>query len=161
MKFSSARVIFGLSFAALMGCGGGQSSTESTATVASSDPSDVYMSEDHITYDGQIRFDVNSAQITADSATLLDHIALFMSNHSQQIAQVEVIGHTDATGGQDANATLSADRAAAVVNALRERGVTVALESRGAGESEVSCTEDTEECHEQNRRVEFVIRLAS
>lgn len=163
MKFSSVRIVFGLSLAALIGCGGAQGSTATAdqVTVASSeDPEDVHMAADHITYDGQIRFDVNSAQLAAESGPLLDHIALFLSHHGDQIAHVDVVGHTDDTGGQEANVALSSERAAAVVAALRERGVTVQLDSRGAGETETTCTEDTEECHEQNRRVEFVIRAA-
>lgn len=164
MKFFSARIIFGLSLAALIGCGGAQSTEEGTTTATvttSDDPADVRMGTDRITYDGQIRFDVNSATLAAESGPLLDHIALFLSHHSQEIVQVEVVGHTDDTGSADSNLTLSSERAAAVVAALRERGVTVALDSRGAGEAERTCTEDTDACHEQNRRVEFVIRTAS
>ncbi|MFT5354118.1 MAG: outer membrane protein OmpA-like peptidoglycan-associated protein [Polyangiales bacterium] len=52
-------------------------------------------------------------------------------------------------------------RAAAVVEALRARGVTAELESSGAGEIEPVCQEDTDECHASNRRVEFIIVPAS
>lgn len=163
MKFCTARVIFGLSLAALIGCGSAQSSGEGTtsATVTAEDPEDVRRNADRIAYDGQILFDTNSSTLSAESGPLLDHIALFLRNHGDELVQVEVVGHTDETGAPDSNLTLSSERASSVVAALQARGVTMALDSRGAGEGETSCTDDTDECHQQNRRVEFVIRTPS
>jgi outer membrane protein OmpA-like peptidoglycan-associated protein len=31
------------------------------------------------------------------------------------------------------------------------------MDGRGAGETEHACSEDTDECHEKNRRVEFIV----
>ena len=44
--------------------------------------------------------------------------------------------------------------------ALKDRGVTQELSSDGVGEDEPVCKEDTDECHEKNRRVEFVVHKA-
>ena len=48
-------------------------------------------------------------------------------------------------------------RSAAVMAALQQRGVEIDLRSSGVGETEPVCEEDTDECHTQNRRVEFLI----
>ena len=76
---------------------------------------------------------------------------------SVDVALFQIIGHTDTDGGHDHNMDLSNRRAAAVENALRERGVTIELEHDGGGETEPMCSEDTDECHASNRRVEFLI----
>ena len=120
------------------------------------DPTDVHIEGDHITIDRHINFASDSDEILADSNDLLDHIALLL-NHHPEVAHLRIIGHTDAAGGHDHNLDLSNRRAAAVENALRERGVTATLEHSGVGESEPVCEEDTDECHAQNRRVEFLI----
>lgn len=124
--------------------------------VAEVDPEDVHIEGDHITIDRHINFESDSDVILADSNELLDHIALLLSHHTE-IAHLRIIGHTDAAGGHDHNQDLSERRAAAVVSALQGRGVTAQLESSGAGETEPVCSEDTDECHAANRRVEFLI----
>ncbi|MEM9458734.1 MAG: OmpA family protein [Myxococcota bacterium] len=124
------------------------------------DPSDVHIEGDHLTIDQKILFAHNSEEILADSNEILDHIAQALANHTE-FSTLHVIGHTDASGGQKLNQDLSERRAAAVVAALRERGVSQTIDSRGAGEAEPVCSEDTDECHERNRRVEFVVEKAA
>ncbi|HJL15947.1 MAG TPA: OmpA family protein [Sandaracinaceae bacterium LLY-WYZ-13_1] len=120
------------------------------------DPPDVHVEEDRIRIDRKIHFAFDSDEILDDSTEILDHIAETLDNHPE-ITAVRVIGHTDAAGGHAHNQDLSERRAAAVVRALRQRGVSQTLESRGVGETEPLCQEDTDECHARNRRVEFVI----
>ena len=121
------------------------------------DPTDVHIVDDHIEIDGHINFESDAAVLVNDSMILIDHIALLLSHHSGDIAHLRIVGHTDAAGGHEHNQELSEQRAAAVVTALRERGVTAELDSSGVGEVEPICQDDTEECHASNRRVEFVI----
>lgn len=121
------------------------------------DPSDVHLVDDHVTIDDHIRFAYDSDEILGESTTILDHLATFLQNHTAEVPTLHVIGHTDAQGGRDHNQRLSERRAAAVVRALQERGVTQPLESMGRGSSQRLCTEDTEECHQRNRRVEFLV----
>jgi outer membrane protein OmpA-like peptidoglycan-associated protein len=121
------------------------------------DPDDVHMEGDHITIDEHIQFALNSDEILPASATILDHLAQFLDNHREDVPGLQVIGHTDAQGNKKHNQQLSERRAAAVVHALQERGVTQPLEPIGRGMSEKLCTEDTDECHERNRRVELVV----
>lgn len=125
------------------------------------DPGDVHIVDDHIEIDGHINFESDAAVLVNESMILIDHIALLLSHHSGDISHLRVVGHTDAAGGHGHNQTLSEQRAAAVVEALRARGVTAELESSGAGEIEPVCQEDTDECHASNRRVEFIIVPAS
>lgn len=125
------------------------------------DPADVRIVGDHLEIDGHINFETDAAVLMSDSMTLIDHVALLLSHHSGDIGHLRIVGHTDAAGGHDHNQTLSEERAAAVVEALRARGVTAELESSGMGESEPTCQEDTDECHANNRRVEFIIVPAS
>lgn len=128
-----------------------------TAEVAPvEDPSDVRIVGDHIEFDEKIHFATNSDEILADSNGMLDHIAQALKNHGE-FTKLHVVGHTDKTGKKDHNQDLSERRAAAVVAALESRGVTQAMDARGAGEDEPTCTEDTDECHEKNRRVELIV----
>ena len=120
------------------------------------DPSDVHIEGDHLVIDQKIHFATDSDQILDDSTQILDHIAQALANHTE-LTTVHVIGHTDSTGNDKHNLELSERRAAAVVAALRDRGVKQAIDARGAGENEPTCTENTNECHEKNRRVEFVV----
>lgn len=121
------------------------------------DPQDVHIENDHVTIDDHIRFAYDSDEILPESGTILDHLAQFLSHHQAEVTSLQVIGHTDAQGGARHNQDLSERRAAAVVRALQERGVSQQLESLGRGQTQRLCTESTEECHEQNRRVEFLI----
>ena len=120
------------------------------------DPSDVHLVGDHLEIDKKIMFAHDSDEILDESNEILDHISVALHNHGE-FTKLHVIGHTDSTGDDAHNQDLSERRAAAVVAALRERGQTQTLDARGAGENEPTCTEDTDECHEQNRRVEFVV----
>ena len=120
------------------------------------DPPDVHLEGDHITIDDHIHFAHDSDEILADSSQLLDHIAEFLQHH-EEITALHLVGHTDSTGTAEHNMDLSTRRAAAVRAALEQRGVTQPIDSRGAGMTEPLCQEDTEDCHQRNRRVEFQV----
>lgn len=126
---------------------------------APEDPSDVHIEGDHLTIDKKILFATDSDEILGESNEILDHIAQALANH-KELAVVHVVGHTDSTGDDKKNMDLSERRAAAVVAALRDRGVTQTIDARGAGETELTCTDDTDDCHETNRRVEFIVAQA-
>lgn len=120
------------------------------------DPPDVHIEGDHLTIDKKIHFGTDSDEIMDDSSELLDHIAQTLKNHTE-LSVLHVIGHTDSSGDDAHNMDLSKRRAASVVAALKARGVAQKIDSRGAGEEQPACKEDTPECHEKNRRVEFVV----
>lgn len=124
------------------------------------DPPDVHLEGDHIRIDDHIHFAHDSDEILETSNQLLDHIAEFLQHHDE-ITALHLVGHTDATGTAEYNRELSERRAAAVRRALVQRGVTQPIDSRGAGQSERLCQEDTDDCHRRNRRVEFRVDLAA
>lgn len=153
---------------ALVACGDSQAETGAAVSqssgseapvpsVAELDPDDVHIEGDHITIDGHINFASDSDGILEDSNELLDHIALLISHHPEEVTGLKIIGHTDESGDHDHNVDLSNRRAAAVEQALIARGVTIPLQHEGAGEERPLCTEDTDDCHARNRRVELLI----
>jgi OOP family OmpA-OmpF porin len=146
-------VPFALALAAALGCSEPRVIVNDPNWVA---PPDVHVQGDRITIDRHIHFELDSDVILAESNELLDHIADTIQHHPE-ITALQIVGHTDAAGGTAHNQDLSERRAAAVAGALEARGVTIALEAIGKGESEPLCQDDTEACHAQNRRVEFLI----
>lgn len=130
------------------------------AAVAATDPTDVRIEGDHLVVDRHINFALDSHEILSDSFELLDHVAALLKNHSE-IAKLHLIGHTDSSGGAARNQALSEKRANSVAEALRSRGATQTIDAKGKGESEHLCAEDTDECHQKNRRVEFLIEKAT
>jgi len=71
---------------------------------------------------------------------------------------IEIDGHTDNVGSDEANLELSKNRAASVVAYLTENGIKGSrLTSQGFGETKPIASNDTEEGKQLNRRVEFVV----
>lgn len=102
-----------------------------------------------------IRFDVNKATLKPESMGIINEIATLMKEHPEVNFSVE--GHTDSDGDNDFNQTLSEQRAATVVNTLKEMGVDGSrMTSKGWGESKPMDSNDTAEGKANNRRVEFV-----
>ena len=111
----------------------------------------------HIEIGDKIFFDFDSDRIQSRSFDLLDAIAGTMLTH-QELMLVQVDGHTDTQGDDDYNMDLSQRRAEAVMTALVERGVaSERLRPVGYGETRPVMEGETEEAHEANRRVEFLI----
>ena len=71
---------------------------------------------------------------------------------------IEVGGHTDNLGSEDANLRLSQARANAVVEYLKLAGIEEArLQAKGYGESTPIADNSTNDGRKANRRTEFVI----
>jgi len=116
--------------------------------------------DDQIVVEQSIHFASNSDEILEESSAILDQLAAFLRNHTDEVQGLQIVGHTDLNSSRMANQYLSQRRAAAVVDALRARQVTQHLDSDGRGESEPLCREDTPACHAQNRRVVMTIVAA-
>jgi len=103
---------------------------------------------------GEIRFASGKADINATSNALLDRISYIAGRCPQ--ATIEVSGHTDSDGADDANLALSQARAEAVRAYLVSIGVEEArLNAVGYGETQPVATNETAEGKAQNRRIEF------
>lgn len=103
-----------------------------------------------------VTFDFNSTAIKPQFRATLDQIALSLQQYPNSL--VDVYGHTDSTGSDAYNQTLSENRARAVGNYLSMRGVSATrLRTMGFGETQPVATNATEEGRSRNRRVEIKI----
>lgn len=104
-----------------------------------------------------ILFETGSANISSDSAGLLDRIAGTFARCAE--AKVEVAGHTDSTGDAAANLALSQQRAEAVLNYLTRAGLASGnFVAKGYGQERPVASNETEEGRARNRRTEFVVQ---
>ncbi len=103
-----------------------------------------------------ILFDVNKAIIKPESYGTLKEMASVLKEYPD--LKVNIVGHTDSDGKDDANLDLSKRRATAVKEMLaKEFGIDESrMETDGKGESEPIDTNDTPEGKANNRRVEFI-----
>lgn len=113
-----------------------------------------------ITLQDAVLFDFGSSAVRADAAVGLDTLATALIGVGAPV--IEVGGHTDAVGDDPVNLVLSEDRAAAVVAALTDRGVTASMTAVGHGESvPVAPNEidgvDNPAGRQLNRRVEIFV----
>lgn len=103
-----------------------------------------------------VTFPLDSAQLTRDARATLDEVVAVMEAHPD--LTVTVLGHADDTGPSDYNFTLSVQRAAAVMDYLRDAGVADdRLNTRGAGEGRPVASNSTDDGRQRNRRVEFEV----
>jgi OOP family OmpA-OmpF porin len=105
----------------------------------------------------QVKFKTNSAEILAESDSVLSAVQKILAEH-QEITGVRIEGHTDNRGGAAMNLNLSTKRAASVLNWLVKRGIDKSrLTSKGFGLTRPIDTNTTDEGRQNNRRVEFHI----
>ena len=101
-----------------------------------------------------IRFEEGSARIDVASRSLVDEVASALRPCLGAVIQIS--GHTDRSGSEEANVSLSAERARAVRQALVERGIREdALRVIGEGSS--SPVEGLDPTDPANRRIEFSV----
>ena len=104
----------------------------------------------------KISFEPGASVIAAEGGAVLDGLAKAMENCAE--FRMEIAGHTDAQGSETFNATLSQERAEAVIKALSDRRIKVGnLSAKGYGESQPLAENETEAGRETNRRIEFVL----
>ncbi|MCB0428983.1 MAG: OmpA family protein, partial [Flavobacteriales bacterium] len=103
-----------------------------------------------------IFFETGKAELKPESYLELNKAIQLMKANPSMV--VEVGGHTDNVGSDDANMKLSHDRAKSVMDYLTKSGIPAArLQAKGYGETQPIATNDTEEGRAANRRTEFVI----
>ena len=103
-----------------------------------------------------ILFDVNRATLKPGAESNVRRIAAILQQYPDR--QIAVEGHTDATGSDAYNQTLSEDRAASVRASLIAGGVPEGqITSRGFGKTQPVATNDTPAGRQQNRRVEIIV----
>src|SRR3546814_19492063 len=100
-----------------------------------------------------ITFDTDSYSIKPEFRTTLDNIASTLGSYNQ--TYVAVYGHTDSTGADAYNMTLSRNRAESVAGYLSTHGVARArICTQGFGDTQPVAATDTDAGRQQNRRGE-------
>jgi len=103
-----------------------------------------------------ITFALNSSDLNAQFYSALDGVGLVLKEYEKTV--VEVAGHTDSSGSDQYNLSLSERRAQSVAGYLSSHGVKgQRLIPIGAGEGHPVASNDTEAGRAQNRRVELTI----
>lgn len=109
-----------------------------------------------ITFDSGILFAVGKSDLQGEAKTNLTNLAGILNKYPDTAILIE--GHTDATGSDESNLTLSRNRAQSVANFLEAQQVAVTrFTIMGYGESQPVATNDTAEGRQANRRVELAI----
>jgi outer membrane protein OmpA-like peptidoglycan-associated protein len=103
------------------------------------------------TFKSDVFFGFDSAELLPGAYPELNRVAGVLNQYPQTAIRVE--GHTDATGTESYNQTLSERRAQAVANALIQQGVLPArIRTFGYGESQLISSDNA-----MNRRVKVII----
>lgn len=114
-----------------------------------------------ITLADGVLFDFDKADIRPDASATLDKVAKALGQVGDR--PIRVSGHTDAIGTDAYNQGLSERRASSVEQALRQRGVSAPMTSRGYGETRPVAPnrlndKDNPAGRQLNRRVEIFVR---
>lgn len=104
-----------------------------------------------------IFFDVGKATLRKESNAELDRLVQLMKDVPN--LKIEISGHTDNTGSASLNDKLSQERAEAVVNYLKSKGVAAnRMTAKGYGSSKPIASNATASGRQENRRTEFEIK---
>ncbi len=106
---------------------------------------------------GDVTFPTNQSDINARFHPVLIDVARVLNEYDRSV--VDIVGHTDSTGGDHINQPLSERRAASVAQFLLSQGVMAErLYVAGVSSRNPVASNDTVEGRAQNRRVEILIR---
>ena len=109
-----------------------------------------------VTFDSGILFDFDKSTLRSASQEQIGKFAEALKKYED--TDIFIAGHTDATGSEDYNMTLSQQRAESVANYLDGLGVSrTRFTITGLGETEPVANNDTAEGQQLNRRVEVAI----
>lgn len=112
------------------------------------------------TLGGEALFDSGSAELNASSEQAMAELVSELDKF-QEITSIQVTGHSDSTGDDAFNQTLSEQRAEAVEAYIKAAYPNVEVTSSGMGESSPVATNSTAEGRALNRRVEVQITAKS
>jgi outer membrane protein OmpA-like peptidoglycan-associated protein len=109
-----------------------------------------------VTFDTGLLFDFDSDVVKGAAASNLTDLANSLKTYPE--SEVMIVGHTDATGSDSYNQSLSDRRSRAAASYLIGQGVAGSrIRTAGRGEAEPVATNDDEVGRQQNRRVEVAI----
>lgn len=103
-----------------------------------------------------VLFEFGKADLTAGALTQLDQVVEIL-NESEKL-KLEIAGHTDSVGTDQANMNLSKRRSESIKRNLVTRGIEAGrIIAKGYGEKFPIAGNNTDEGRQQNRRTEFVV----
>jgi len=107
-----------------------------------------------------LQFVINSTVLVKGTENGVMGIVDFMKKYPKY--KLKIQGHTDNTGSEEMNIKLSTNRANVIKKLMMERGIdSTRIETKGFGESKPVADNATEQGRALNRRVEFILDLAS
>jgi outer membrane protein OmpA-like peptidoglycan-associated protein len=113
--------------------------------------------DDRIVLDERVLFDVDHARVKSRGRRMIAQIVALWQQHPEWV-RMTIEGHTDVRGGEAYNQDLSERRAERVRDVFVKLGIAADhLEAIGYGRTRPRDPGTTEEAHQHNRRVEFVI----
>jgi outer membrane protein OmpA-like peptidoglycan-associated protein len=109
-----------------------------------------------VEFSSNVLFAVNKSDLSADAKTNLDKLVTILNTYPD--TNIEIQGHTDNTGADAYNQTLSEKRAGSVSSYLVSKAIVAQrVSTKGFGETMPEYDNATEDGRSQNRRVEFLI----
>jgi outer membrane protein OmpA-like peptidoglycan-associated protein len=110
----------------------------------------------NVTFESGVLFGSDQSTLSATAQTKVKDLANVFAKYPDSYILIE--GHTDATGSDDHNMTLSEQRAKAVAAYLQAQNISKErIKTAWYGETQPKVDNDTEAGKAQNRRVEFAI----
>ena len=121
------------------------------------DAGEIVLEHGRIVLEEQVLFDYQYSRVKYRARPVLAALAKLVAQHPEWVS-MHIEGHADTRGPKWANQMLSEQRANNVMQALVALGVPQEkLTAAGYGSTRLRDTSDTEDGHQRNRRVEFVI----
>lgn len=109
-----------------------------------------------VEFNSKILFDVNKYELSTEAKDNLSKLVTILNEYPD--TDIEIQGHTDNTGSDSYNKTLSKQRATAVSNYLIGKSIqSNRIKIKGFGENAPKYENDSETGRANNRRVEFMI----
>lgn len=102
-----------------------------------------------------IFFETAKSELGEDSYPELDKLVAILEKNPT--LEIQINGHTDSQGNEEANQRLSEARAKSVFDYLIEKGIGNYIDFKGYGSSKPIADNKTDEGRKQNRRVEFEV----
>ncbi len=109
-----------------------------------------------VNFNSKVLFGTDKSDLSTKSKATIDDLATVLNKYPD--TDLTIQGHTDSTGPDAYNQTLSEKRAQSVADYLKLQGVSAGrLTAVGYGESQPVADNSTAEGRTENRRVSFVI----
>ncbi|MGV8133917.1 MAG: OmpA family protein [Mangrovibacterium sp.] len=109
-----------------------------------------------VEFSSNVLFGYDSSTLSADAKTNLNKLVIVLDSYPD--TNIEIQGHTDSSGSEAYNRTLSEKRAGAASSYLSGKGIAYSrLGIKGFGETMPKYDNNSEAGRTQNRRVEFLI----